>query len=480
MPITPDTLFQIASITQTSTAIAVLQQWEAGKIDLSAPVTYYLPWFPVRSDPPITVHHLLCHTAGIEVGSNSTVSTKYQVAAVKGVGPPGITFSYSNAGYDALGCILEAVTGRRFAQVIQEGTLDPLGLEATELTITLDTYRRLATGYRNLYDDRPRQASHPWIPASAEPFAEPSGCIASTVMDLGESAWMLLNGGLGRNGRVLSEEGFYRLTQRSARSGEKSSYGYGVYLLERDGDTWLYHSGGAPGYRSLYLVDAQHGVGVVALANARLEIGPVGVFAMRCMTSMLEGRELPAIPEALGAKSLGDLAEYAGTYRSPSGGELLVRGEGEALKAGTVPLSWAGRDTFLADYPGLDLFPFRFGRQNGAVVELSHGPDWYVNARHDGPTQSEHPPAWEIYTGHYRASHSGTFNNFRVILRKGQLLLIRPEGIEEVLAPLSDGVFRTASGAVTPAEQVTFDTAIDGRALRASIYGSDFYRVSDP
>jgi len=92
--------------------------------------------------------------------------------------------------------------------------------------------------------------------------------------------------------------------------------------------------------------------------------------------------------------------------------------------------------------------------------------------------QSEYPPAWESYTGHYRASHGGTFNNFRVVLRKGRLCLVRPEGVEEVLDPVSDGLFRMMGGPVTPAELVRFDAVVNGRALRANLYGCDFYRVS--
>ena len=302
-PISPSTLFQIASITKTFTAIAVLQQWEAGRIDLSAPVTDYLPRFPVRGDPPITVHHLLTHTGGVEVGSNSITSTKYQVAVLKGIHPAGSVFSYSNAGYDALGCILEAVTGRTFPEIIQAGILDPLYLAATEPVIRIDTYSRLATGYRNLYDDRPRQARHPWIPAAVEVCEEPSGCIASTALDLAEFSRMLLNGGAGPMGRILSEEGFSRLTQPAVRSGDSSWYGYGVYLLERDGNTWLYHSGGTAGYRSLYLVDRAHGTGVVILANARMEVGP----AQMGWSGRLSGRpcQVRPVPVALRAPRWG-------------------------------------------------------------------------------------------------------------------------------------------------------------------------------
>src|SRR5213594_2471361 len=64
-PVRPEHRFQIGSISKSFTAIALLQEHEARRLDLHAPVTEYLPWFEVRSPSgPITLHHLLTHTAG--------------------------------------------------------------------------------------------------------------------------------------------------------------------------------------------------------------------------------------------------------------------------------------------------------------------------------------------------------------------------------------------------------------------------------
>src|SRR5918997_243942 len=72
-PVMPDTLFEIGSIGKSFTSLALMREHEAGNLDLQAPVARYLPWFAVRSPfPPITVHHLLSHTAGITAGTDPT------------------------------------------------------------------------------------------------------------------------------------------------------------------------------------------------------------------------------------------------------------------------------------------------------------------------------------------------------------------------------------------------------------------------
>src|SRR5207245_1482395 len=86
-----------------------------------------------------------------------------------------------------------------------------------------------------------------------------------------------------------------------------------------------------------------------------------------------------------------------------------------------------GKDAFFCGHPDFPLFPLRFGRDKGAVVEAFYGSDWYVNERYAGPKQFEFPREWDAYPGHYRTS-SRHHINFRIALRKGKLWLINPGG----------------------------------------------------
>jgi hypothetical protein len=80
--------------------------------------------------------------------------------------------------------------------------------------------------------------------------------------------------------------------------------------------------------------------------------------------------------------------------------------------------------------------------------------------------------------GHYR-SHNPWLSNFRVVLRKGALALIRPTGSEEPLIPLAGGVFRIGDEERSP-DRIRFDTVLDGRALRADLSGCPYYRTFTP
>ncbi|MBC7871218.1 MAG: beta-lactamase family protein [Chitinophagaceae bacterium] len=79
VPVVPDTVFEIGSISKSFTAIALLQEVEAGRLDLHAPIREALSWFAVQSrfDEPITPHHLLTHTAGLITGQNFAAGHHY-------------------------------------------------------------------------------------------------------------------------------------------------------------------------------------------------------------------------------------------------------------------------------------------------------------------------------------------------------------------------------------------------------------------
>ncbi len=158
------------------------------------------------------------------------------------------------------------------------------------------------------------------------------------------------------------------------------------------------------------------------------------------------------------------------------GGLLLVR-DGRTARLFRYTLE-RERDLFLADDDGFALFPVKFWRRDGLVTELTWGPGWYPGASYEGPTSFEHPADWGAYVGHYR-SHNPWLTNFRVVPRKGELLLILPSGAEETMEPLADGSFRVGSDARSP-ERMRFDTIVRGKAVRANLSGGCYYRTFTP
>lgn len=481
LPARPDTLFEIGSISKSFTAIVLLQLRESGRLDLHAPVSQYLPWFSVPSTyEPITLHHLLSHTAGISNGSEFSMEAGYEVWSLRhteATAPPGTYFHYSNLGYKVLGLVLEALLDRPYDQIIQERILGPLGMREAEAKITHDTRRRMAVGYEPWYDDRPFCASHPLAPATWLETATADGSIAATAVDMATYLRCLLKRGKG----LLSEASFRLLTQKVIEPSDEehgTSYGYGLNIGELDGRTIVHHSGGMVGYYAAVLADMDEGLGVAVLSNGAGEPPAMARYALRALQAMRHGQELPPLP---GAEPTEGAADYEGTYHAgdqaftitEEDGQLVMRVQGENL-----PLEARLPDGFFVPHPDFARYLLRFGRHEGEVVEAFHGPDWYVNDRYGGAKAFDIPREWDAYVGHYR-SHNPWLSNFRVVLRKGALALITPPGGEEPLVPLGDGLFRVGEEARSP-ERIQFDTVLDGRALRASLSGCHCYRTFTP
>jgi D-alanyl-D-alanine carboxypeptidase len=142
-PITPRTLFEIGSIGKSFTGILLLQEKAAGRLELDAPVTRYLPWFQVKSSyDAITVHHLMCHTAGIVRGTDVSPHGRYEAYALRNTqaaSPLGKNYHYSDVAYKLLGFLLEAVLDRPSPDILRSHILDPLGMTETHAVMTFAT-----------------------------------------------------------------------------------------------------------------------------------------------------------------------------------------------------------------------------------------------------------------------------------------------------------------------------------------------------
>ena len=486
VPLTPAHLFEIGSISKSFTAVALLQQRDAGRFDPQQPITKYLPWFSIQSSyAPITGHHLLTHTAGIPRDRDDVPSSRYQAAALRdrvAGSAPGSRYAYSNVGFQVLGYALEAIAGRPYPDVIRDGILRPLGMNSSDAQFTHDTRVRLAVGYEDMFDDRPPHPSHPLMPAPWLEYAAGDGSIVSTAEDMAAYVRMLLNGGRGPEGPIISPASFGLLTSKAAGTGERQWYGYGMGIREIDGRTVLAHSGGMVGYSSFLMAEPAAGIGVIVLVNGPAAPAEMAAFALDVARAALSGSALPALPAPDEPLSVPNAAEYAGTYTDADGRKIDVIGENGRLwivhRGERVPLERRGRDRFYVNHDDFALFLLQFSRDPaGQVVELTHGGRWFAGARYTGPRTFDVPEAWRTSVGHYRTTHAW-FNNFRVVVRKGELLLINPSGGEERLTPLENGEF--VVGGKESAERLRFDTIVDGAALRATLSGVPYYRSFTP
>jgi hypothetical protein len=309
--------------------------------------------------------------------------------------------------------------------------------------------------------------------------------LAATPVDMAAYARMLLNRGQGPRGRILSKESFALMSQPVIDMQGEEWYGYGLMIDDVEGHRYLGHEGGMIGYLSTIWADMDAGLGVVVLMNGPGDPDAIAHYALLAIRAAQEHQDMPA-PPTVDAAHVPNAADYVGAYTSKEKSFTLVA-EGERLLlaqgAARLPLERAGPDRFSVNHPEYALFWLTFGRDHGQVVEAFHGPDWYVNQRYAGPSHFAYPPEWEAYPGHYR-THNPWLSNFRVVLRKGNLILTfptNPQGFsaERTLTACGDGNFQCSAGMLVPG-RIRFDTVLDGRALRATLAGCAYYHVFTP
>ena len=485
VPLTADHLFEIGSVGKSFTAIALLQLVGEGKLDLHQPITHYLPWFKVQSRyEPITVHHLLCHSAGLTVGADVSGDMRFAAWVLRETETgfaPGEHHRYSNAGYKLLGVLLQTLTGQSYAETMTERILRPLQMTRTDPVITHETRKRLAQAGAHWYDDRPHHHTHGIVPATWLETATPDGCLASTAEDMAIYLQMLLNGGA----PLLTPESYALLTSRAIElEKDKSYYGYGLHTtVEENGTILIGHGGGMVGYSTIMQADMDLGIGIIALMT---QPGTYGMwpYFWPLLQAGMNGEPLPEVPPLPDQTVVKNCADYVGQYQC---GEkvLEITAADDHLflhvNSETILLENRQPDHFFAHHPDFNLFLLHFGREgekDGPVVELFYGNDWYVNGRYQGSTEFDIPNEWLAYPGHYRC-HNPWYTNFRIVLRKGELWHIWPNGSGSKMVDLGDGRFRFGNGDHSP-ERLQFDSIVNGEAWRAVWPGNAFYRFFTP
>ena len=480
--VVPETMFEIGSISKSFVALTLMQLHEEGKLDLNKPITEYLPWLKINSKfEPVTTHHILSHSAGLPAVPLLLDALLNDLWVAY---PPGQKFLYSNTGYNILGFLIEALDKRPFAESVRRRLLEPMGMSASSPVITNETRSKMAIGYEPLNESRPFPLQGTLAEAQWLEMDMAAGSIASTPADMAKYIRMLVNKGALPKGRLISEETFNLFIKPAIKSpfrGEEASYGYGLWVSDIEGHTRLRHTGGMVAFSSSIDMDVTSGVGAFASVNANLRgYRPVAVtkFSVELMNASLARKPLPAAPApAPPSSELKNATEYAGVFTSPDNKTLELKAEGDKLvllhKQRRIVLERAGRDLFLVKDPDFDLYLLGFIRDKEKVTEAYYGSDWYAGVGYSGPRIFTAPKEWEGFVGHY-CNDSPWYGDTRVVLRKGQLFA---EGVQ-ALVVRSDGKF--ALGDPEAPDWITFESIINGRAMRLNLSGVLFRRTFTP
>ncbi len=344
-PVTADTHFRVGSISKTFVAMALVQQYEDGAMDIEAPVSELAPDVaidnPWNQSSPVTVLQLLQHTAGFD---DMHFTEMYNLHDAPGLplvdvlrrNPasrrvrwrPGTRMSYSNPGYAVAAHVLEKVTDRAYEDVIEERIFGPLGMRTSSFELGEPDLPMMAKGY-----DSP---TGPPVPFS-QIYLRPAGNLHTSPAELAVFVQMLLNWGETTETLVIDPEYLSNMerprTSIAAKAGLIYGYGTGIASRSLAGFPVLGHGGGIDGFSSIYGYSAARDVGWVVLLNgtyAPLAIDRLSGLALAYLKREVEP---PAKPELAVAPDV--LAGHAGYYH-PEGSRNEVFGAMDWLTGGTT------------------------------------------------------------------------------------------------------------------------------------------------
>ena len=292
-PVDVDTVFRIASMTKSFTAMAILKLRDGGRLSLDDPAEKYVPElkglaYPTSDSPRISIRHLLSHSGGFPEdnpwGDRQLAATDAQMSEMMRRGipfsnAPGMAYEYSNFGFAILGRIVTRVSGMPYRDYIAANILRPLGMKASTLDPKSVPPDRLAHGYR--WEDG-QWRDEPLLADGA--FGSMGGMLTS-VRDLSRfvaflmSAWPPRDGpesGPIRRASAREMQQVWRTAEATAtRANPEGSlrlnaggYGFGLRIWQScDFRHVVAHGGGLPGFGSHMRWLPEYGVGVVALGN---------------------------------------------------------------------------------------------------------------------------------------------------------------------------------------------------------------------
>ncbi len=350
------TLFRIGSLTKLFTWTAVMQLVAAGALDLDADINSYLDFtLPATYAEPITLRHLLTHTAGFEnqnLGYAAASAAELEPAAQwlpahipARVRPPGVAAAYSNYGTALAGYIVERVSGLSYAEYIRQHILQPLAMQHTVLESDAASAAAadIAPGYSF--------AGGSWQ-KTAPPFFQvgPAGEISATAADMAQ--FLLAHLGQASNGTSLLDAATLAQMHATAYSAapdwpEMNGMALGFFELSRHGERIIGHVGAAmPSFHSLAALLPARDSGFFVSFNSAgalpLTTGASAILLRDFADAFLP--QPPAAPLSPPADFAQQAGNYTGSYRFAHypGSSVTTLEKSAELLGGAVTLSAPG------------------------------------------------------------------------------------------------------------------------------------------
>ncbi len=469
IPITPETVFDIASVSKQFAGMAIAMLVEDSVIGLDDDIREYIPEVP-DFGVTITVRHLVHHMSGVRDWPGTLAVAGWQMDDVisfeqilqmvwnqRGLNfVPGEEYSYSNTGYNLLAELVARVTGQSFREWTERHIFAPLGMSHTHFQ---DDHTELVPNRAAAYgfDDGVYSNIANGLTALG------SSSLFTTVDDLG--AWLLNFDDHRVGGTAVIER---MRTRGVLTSGREISYAYGVNVRPYRGRSTVSHGGSWAGFRTFLLHFPEERFGVVVLANdARMAAGRrAHQIADIYLSERLTPQPAAATNWALLPKVdvPGEmLDEYVGTYMLGPGRLVTFTRDGDSLlvQATTEPRFHTRAISLSEFYVPAYGAAMRFRRDTtGAVTYLTYL-DIVADRVQLRPPLPEELPEYE---GAYASEELQTA--YRVVPREADLVMRHPRHGDIVLIPLLEDEFR---GEAWFLRSVRFHRDEEGRVTSLSI-----------
>ncbi|MFO0725851.1 MAG: serine hydrolase domain-containing protein [Myxococcota bacterium] len=366
-PITPETLFLLASITKPMTTLMEATLVDAGLFSWGTPVTQLLPSFAL-GDPELTrkveLWHMSCACTGMprqdleDLFEYGNYTPEARLASMKDMKPTtalGETFQYSNlmvaaGGFAAAHAYApDLPLGAAFAKAMREKLFQPIGMRSTTLDLAVVQKSEHASPHALSIDGQPRPMPLE-IEAAVLPIA-PAGAVWTNLHDMERYVITELQEGLAPGGaRVVSPENLRARRTMRVRSSEKGGYGLGLDVGDYHGLLALSHDGGAFGFGTSMLMFPEEGLGFLVLTNVRNGGGyqqlPFNAVVLRKMVELLfqsakpratielsydqKARRQASAQAIRGLERTPEaawLSRLSGTYTHPTLGTVTIQGD---------------------------------------------------------------------------------------------------------------------------------------------------------
>jgi CubicO group peptidase (beta-lactamase class C family) len=345
-PVTPDTLFQAASISKPVAALAALRLVQDGKLSLDEDVNVKLKTWKVPENAftikeKVTLRRIVSHSAGLTVhgfpgyASDETIPTVVQILNGEkpaNTGPirvdvvPGTLWRYSGGGYVVMQTLLSDVTGKPFPEIMRELVLGPAGM-------THSTYEQPLPKSRVAESATPYRADGTPVKGGAHTYPEmaPAG-LWTTPSDLGRVAMEVQSEYAGKSSKILSQDSARQMLTRQI-----GNWGLG-FGLENPGDKPRFGHGGAnEGFRCNLETYTDSGQGLAVMTNSDSG-GELTQEIFRAVAKEYGWPDDKPVEHKLVKMNPATFAAYAGTYEIPDIGKLTVTFKSSTLYVQTDPL----------------------------------------------------------------------------------------------------------------------------------------------